>query len=105
MIFVRGVRPTKEWLARLRPDLMIVVYNDHMNRFFFDAYPTFALGVADNYPQADEGWGTRDLPDLLGDSRFAWHLARSLVEDEFDPTICQEMTVDHATILQEGKGA
>jgi hypothetical protein len=24
------------------------------------------------------------------------HLARSLVEDEFDPTICQEMTVDQA---------
>ncbi|HEY7246459.1 MAG TPA: class III extradiol dioxygenase family protein [Xanthobacteraceae bacterium] len=90
-----GFAPARDWLSQLRPDLMIVVYNDHMNRFFFDAYPSFALGVADTYPQADEGWGTRDLPDLAGDSRFAWHLARSLVEDEFDPAICQEMTVDH----------
>jgi len=90
-----GFEPAKEWLARLRPDLMIVLYNDHMNRFFFDAYPTFALGVAETYPQADEGWGTRDFPDLSGHSQFSWHLAQSLVEDEFDPTICQEMTIDH----------
>ena len=93
-----GYKPVKHWLADLRPDLMIVVYNDHMNRFFFDAYPTFALGVADTFPQADEGWGKRDLPDLPGDSAFGWHLARSLVEDEFDPTICQEMAVDHGIL-------
>jgi len=93
-----GYQPVKRWLAGLRPDLMIVVYNDHMNRFFFDAYPTFALGVAESFPQADEGWGKRDLPDLPGDSAFGWHLARSLVEDEFDPTICQEMAVDHGIL-------
>jgi protocatechuate 4,5-dioxygenase beta chain len=51
--------------------------------------------VADNYVQADEGWGRRDLPDLRGHSDFSWHLARCLVEDEFDPTLCQEMAVDH----------
>ncbi|HEY1360959.1 MAG TPA: class III extradiol dioxygenase family protein [Xanthobacteraceae bacterium] len=93
-----GFEPAKRWLERLEPDLLVAVYNDHMNRFFFDAYPTFALGVADSHPQADEGWGKRDLPDLPGDSEFAWHLAQSLVEDEFDPTICQEMTVDHGIL-------
>jgi hypothetical protein len=90
-----GFEPAKEWLSRVKPDLMIVLYNDHMNRFFFDAYPTFALGVADTYAQADEGWGRRDLPDLAGHSAFSWHLANSLVEDEFDPTLCQEMAIDH----------
>ena len=52
-----GYEPAKVWLEQLRPDLMIVVYNDHMNRFFFDAYPTFALGVAETHPQADERVG------------------------------------------------
>src|SRR2546423_899239 len=84
--------------ARLQPDLMVVVYNDHMNRFFFDAYPSFALGAADKYPQADEGWGARDFPDFPGHAAFSWHLAQSLVEDEFDPTICQEMSVDHGIL-------
>ena len=93
-----GYAPAKAWLDRLKPDLMVAVYNDHMNRFFFDAYPTFALGVADRHPQADEGWGKRDLPDLPGHSDFSWHLAKSLIEDEFDPTVCQEMTVDHGIL-------
>lgn len=90
--------PVRHWLAAQHPDALIVVYNDHMNRFFFDAYPTFALGTGAFHPQADEGWGKRALPDLLGDSHFAWHIARSLVADEFDPTICQEMTIDHGIL-------
>jgi hypothetical protein len=94
----QGYAPAKDWLGKLRPDLMIVVYNDHMNRFFFDAYPTFALGVSESHPQADEGWGKRDLPDLPGHAKFSWHFAQSLIEDEFDPTICQEMTVDHGIL-------
>lgn len=93
-----GFPPIRAWLDELRPDLFIVVYNDHMNRFFLDAYPTFALGASDVYPQADEGWGKRNLPDLRGDAEFSWHIARSLVEDEFDPTICQEMSVDHGVL-------
>jgi protocatechuate 4,5-dioxygenase beta chain len=93
-----GYAPAKAWLERVRPDVLVVIYNDHVNRFFFDAYPTFALGVADAYPEADEGFGKRGLPDLPGDSDFSWHLARSLVEDEFDPTICQEMALDHGAL-------
>jgi hypothetical protein len=93
-----GFPPVRAWLQGLRPDAFIVVYNDHMNRFFFDAYPTLALGASDVYTQADEGWGKRDLPDLRGDADLSWHIARSLVEDEFDPTICQEMSLDHGVL-------
>ena len=90
-----GYEPAAAWLKDLAPDALVIVYNDHVNRFFFDAYPTFALGVADLFPQADEGWGKRDLPDLAGDSALGWHLARGLVSQEFDLTICQELAVDH----------
>jgi protocatechuate 4,5-dioxygenase, beta chain len=93
-----GYVPVRHWLEGLRPDLFIIFYNDHMNRFFLDAYPTFAIGAAEVYPQADEGWGKRKLPDMKGDVAFSWHLARSLVEDEFDPTMCQEMSVDHGVM-------
>lgn len=93
-----GYVPAKQWLAAQRPDLMIVLYNDHMNRFFFDAYPTFALGVGARHELADEGWGKRDFPALPGHAEFAWHLADSLVADEFDPTICQEILIDHGIL-------
>jgi len=93
-----GYGPAKAWLDAQKPDVMVVLYNDHMNRFFFDAYPTFALGVGDRHELADEGWGKRDFPAIPGDAAFGWHLAERLVEDEFDPTVCQEMRIDHGIL-------
>ena len=93
-----GYEPARAWLDEIQPDLFLIVYNDHANRFVFDAWPTFALGVGAVHKQADEGWGKRPLPDLPGDPEFGWHLARSLVEQEFDPTICQDMAVDHGVL-------
>src|SRR5438067_7298610 len=86
------------WLEELRPDRLVVIYNDHMDEFFLNAYPTFALGVSDTYPVADEGFGARPFPPLPGDAKLGWHVARSLVADEFDITVCQEMEVDHGVI-------
>lgn len=92
--------PVKAWLRdEIRPDIAIVVYNDHGSSFFFDKYPTFAMGAAELYPVGDEGWGRRPLPDFPGDSAFSWHLAESLVYDEFDMTLCQELAVEHGFMV------
>jgi protocatechuate 4,5-dioxygenase beta chain len=90
-----GTRPVKQWLAELAPDQIVVVYNDHLNQFTFDAYPTFAIGVAAELPQADEGWGRRPIPDLYGDVDFGWAITNALVRNEFDLTVCQSLEVDH----------
>lgn len=94
-----GYKPVREWLADLAPDIAIVVYNDHGGDFFFDKYPTFAIGAADGYGIADEGWGIRPLPPPRGDAEFSWHLCESLVYDEFDITVCQEMKVEHGFLV------
>jgi protocatechuate 4,5-dioxygenase beta chain len=91
--------PVREWLAGLKPDVAIMVYNDHGADFFFDKYPTFAVGCADSYAIADEGFGTRPLPPIPGDLAFSQHLCRSLVYDEFDITVCQEMRVEHGFLV------
>ena len=80
-------KPVQEWLAEIKPDIAIVVYNDHGSSMFFDKYPTFAIGAADSYPIGDEGWGPRPLPEVPGDPEFSWHLAEELVYNEFDMTI------------------
>ena len=91
--------PVREWLAKLKPDVAIVVYNDHGADFMFDKYPTFAIGAADSYPIADEGFGTRALPSVRGDADFSFHLIESLIADEFDLTVCQEMGVEHGFLV------
>jgi protocatechuate 4,5-dioxygenase, beta chain len=91
--------PVRDWLSRLKPDVAIVVYNDHAADFSFDKYPTFALGVADSYAIADEGFGKRALPEVPGDADLSIHLCESLVADEFDLTICQEIGVEHGFLV------
>jgi protocatechuate 4,5-dioxygenase beta chain len=91
--------PVREWLERLAPDAAIVVYNDHGADFMFDKYPTFALGAAERYAIADEGFGTRSLPEVRGDADFSIHLCESLVAQEFDLTVCQEMGVEHGFLV------
>jgi protocatechuate 4,5-dioxygenase, beta chain len=91
--------PVREWLQKLKPDVAIVVYNDHGADFTFDKYPTFALGAAGRYGIADEGFGTRALPEVPGDAEFSIHLCESLIAQEFDLTVCQEMGVEHGFLV------
>jgi protocatechuate 4,5-dioxygenase, beta chain len=91
--------PAREWLARTKPDVAVVVYNDHGPNFFLDKMPTFAVGAAPEYQNADEGWGIPTLPPYVGDEDHSWHLIESLVAEEFDITTCQEMLVGHAFTL------
>jgi protocatechuate 4,5-dioxygenase beta chain len=96
--FFDGYEPAKAWLKEANPDLVIVVYNDHGLNFFLDKVPTFALGCADMYHNADEGWGLKPVAPFVGDAQFSWHIAESLIEQEFDICTCQEMKVDHGFV-------
>jgi protocatechuate 4,5-dioxygenase beta chain len=94
--FFQAYPPVREWLDRVRPDVAVMIYNDHGLNFFLDKMPTFAIGAAPEYQNADEGWGLPTLPPYPGDPALSWHIIESLVADEFDITSCQEMRVDHA---------
>ena len=90
-----GYEPAREWLSKVEPDVVILVYNDHGTAFSLEVIPTFAIGVAREFPPADEGWGPRPVPIVKGHPELAWHMAESLILDEFDITIVNEMSVDH----------
>jgi hypothetical protein len=90
-----GYEPVARWLAENQPDVLVFCFNDHATTFFFDHYPTFALGVSDDYAIADEGVGARPIPALKGHAALARHIAHSLVADEFDLSIFQGLPLDH----------
>lgn len=94
--FFRGFDAIHEWLDEVRPDTVVVFYNDHGLNFFLDRLPTFAIGAATEYQNADEGWGLPTVPPFPGAPELSWHLIDALVENEFDVTTCQRMLVDHA---------
>jgi len=97
--FFDAFPPIHRWLEEVKPDVAVVVYNDHGLNFFLDKMPTFSVGAAPEYHNADEGWGIPTLPPFSGDTELSWHLIKQLVNKEFDLTTCQEMLVDHAFTL------
>ena len=72
----KGYEPAREWLAKLAPDVAIIVYNDHASAFSLEIIPTFLIGVADRISHRRRGLrsaagarGARDIPRSPGISR------------------------------------
>jgi gallate dioxygenase len=91
----QAYKPVQEWLAAKKPDVLFIIYNDHVTSFFFDHYSHFTLGIGDSYSSADEGGGPRALPPVQGHTGLAHHVAAGLVADEFDLSFFQDRPMDH----------
>jgi protocatechuate 4,5-dioxygenase beta chain len=90
-----GYEFSKKWIAEHMPDVVLLVYNDHATAYSLDMVPTFAIGCAESFPPADEGWGPRPVPTVQGHPDLACHIAQSVIQDDFDLTIINKMDVDH----------
>ncbi len=90
-----GYAPTQQWEKENPPDVVFLVYNDHATAFSLDLIPTFAIGTGSKYQPADEGWGPRPVPTVIGHPELAAHISQSVIQDDFDLTIVNKMDVDH----------
>jgi protocatechuate 4,5-dioxygenase beta chain len=90
-----GYEFSRRWIASEKPDVVILVYNDHASAFSLEMVPTFAIGCAEQFAPADEGWGPRPVPAVIGHPELAAHVAQSLIQADFDLTIVNKMDVDH----------
>jgi protocatechuate 4,5-dioxygenase, beta chain len=90
-----GYEFSKQWEREHRPDVVFLVYNDHATAFSLDMIPTFAIGCAEQFKPADEGWGPRPVPTVIGHPELAAHIAQSVIQQDFDLTIVNKMDVDH----------
>lgn len=91
----QGYDYSQQWIKDNPPDVIFLVYNDHATAFNLSLIPTFAIGTGAAYPIADEGWGPRPVPPVIGHPELAAHIAQSVIQDDFDLTIVNEMVVDH----------
>ncbi len=94
MVF-SGYDFSRQWLKDNKPDVVFLVFNDHATAFSLEMIPTFAIGTADSYQVADEGWGPRPVPNVEGAPELAAHIAQSVIQQDFDLTIVNKMDVDH----------
>ena len=90
-----GYQWVRDWLKASTPDVVILVYNDHASNFSMEVVPTFAIGCAESFQPADEGWGARPVPMVQGHAELAWHITEQVIQADFDLTILNKLDVDH----------
>jgi len=91
----KGYEPVKRWLAERKPDVLVFFYKDHATTFFLEHYPTYELGASAEYPIADDVLGPRAVPPLKGHVGLSRHMLESLVNEEFDISVFQDLPIDH----------
>src|ERR1700753_1331984 len=79
----RGYEPSTLCMREHTPDVIFLVYNDHATAFSLKMIPTFAIGCAAEFTPADEGWGPRPVPKVVGHPELAWHSAHSVIQEHF----------------------
>ena len=90
-----GYEWSRKWMAANLPDVVVLVYNDLASNFSLEVIPTFAIGCAESYRIADEGFGPRPVPEVPGHADLSCHLAEQLILEEFDLTVVNRLDVDH----------
>src|SRR5262249_57766629 len=59
-----GFEKSQAWMRETKPDVAIIVYNDHASAFSVEMIPTFALGCAAEFPPARSEEHTSELQSL-----------------------------------------
>jgi len=85
----------KEWVKTNKPDVIFLVYNDHATAFSLQMIPTFAIMTGPEFNPADEGYGARPVPKVIGHPELASHIASEVIQQDFDLTMVNEIDVDH----------
>ena len=85
---------TKQWETAHIPDVIFLVYNDHATAFSLQMIPTFAIMTGPEFNPADEGYGARPVPKVIGHPELASHIASEVIQQDFDLTMVNEIDVD-----------
>ena len=86
-------------LDQARPDVILSVSNDHFNTFFFDRWPTFAIGIAPRTSGPNDQTPAMPHYKLQLEHLGARHLLRSLIQNDFDFLSSEELEIDHGTLV------
>jgi gallate dioxygenase len=89
----------KEQLAATRPDLIIMFDTDHLNTFFLDNLPIFAIGIDQSFEAPNDE--PRDVPNYVVPSMrdVAVHVRSAVIAAGFDVGMTQNYSVDHSVIV------
>jgi len=85
-------------LERSRPDLILVIANDHIT-YMFEIIPQFLIPIVDEYEgPAEHEWLRIPRYRVSFDREFSVVLLNSLIDEGFDIAFSENPMLDHATM-------
>lgn len=89
----------KNELAAARPDLILMFDTDHLNTFFLNDLPIFAIGIDRTFKAPNDE--PRDVPNYVVRSHagLAAHVRAAAVAAGFDVGMTQNFSVDHSVTV------
>jgi gallate dioxygenase len=89
----------KNELAAARPDLILMFDTDHLNTFFLNDLPIFAVGIDQTFKAPNDE--PRDVPNYIVPShrKLAAHVRAAAVAAGFDVGMTQNFSVDHSVTV------
>src|ERR1700757_1518644 len=86
----------KNELAAARPDVIVMFDTDHLNTFFLDNLPIFAVGVDKAFAGPNDE--PREMPvyKIPSSAALAAHIRKASIAAGFDTALTQHFSVDHS---------
>ncbi|WP_145646272.1 extradiol ring-cleavage dioxygenase [Rhizobium sp. SG570] len=81
------------------PDVVVTVNNDHFNTFFFDNWPTFAIGTAEETAGPNDQTPGMPWYKVKVETAAAKHLFSSLIGAGFDFASTVDFEIDHGALV------
>lgn len=85
-------------IAATRPQVLVVISDDHLHNFFLDNFPAFCIGATNRYPTPVEHWLKAERRELRGDVELGAYLLRQALDADFDPSFSMDLTLDHGVL-------
>lgn len=85
-------------LRGCRPDVVVVISDDHLHNFFLDNFPAFCIGAAPQYATPIEHWLKAPKSVLPGDTALGAYLLQEALAADFDPAFSMDLTLDHGVL-------
>jgi len=87
-------------VVEAKPDVLIVVSPDHWVNFFLNNLPSICIGVGETHKGPPEPW-LQHLPygSIAGHPEFAAHLARTALDEGFEPSLSHHLELDHGFVI------
>lgn len=89
----------RDELEAVSPDAIVIFDSDHINTFFFDNWPTFAVGASETFTAPNDDNSALPRRGLPGHAELGKTIHRDALAAGFDPSLSQRFEVDHSILV------